>query len=185
MKHEANFDLLGLHISRGNIGLMAKSILSNIDSESRTLVVTPNSDHFIRWLKEPGFRELYSRAQYRLIDGAPLLWIARILGGRDVHRITGVDLTFHILKTLRTQKIPIAIIGGTPHTMEQAVKKIKIRFPEIEIFLESTPTQDELHSEVYVSKIVQQLESEVRKIVLICLGSPKQEEFFFSLDNSN
>ena len=172
------FNVFGLEVNRGDISTIAGSILGNIEKNSRTLVVTPNSDHFVRWRADPRFQQLYDHAQYRLIDGAPLFWIARILGGSDVYRITGIDLTLYILDSLALKNIPLAIIGGSSFAMSQAISRINRDYPDVEIFLNSTPSKDELTSEKFVKNMIVELEKKEKKIVLICLGSPKQEEFY-------
>ena len=176
--NQTHFNIFGLDINHGNKESISIKILKEVKSSTRTLVVTPNSDHFLRWQKDSDFRELYDFASYRVIDGAPLLWIARILGARNIFRITGVDLTVKLLEEIRSGEIGLAIIGGTAESMNSAVRNIYTKYPGVNIYHTVTPTSSELKSLDYLKQLSLDLEKERNKIVLICLGSPKQEEFF-------
>jgi N-acetylglucosaminyldiphosphoundecaprenol N-acetyl-beta-D-mannosaminyltransferase len=177
------FDIFGLSVNEGELDTIVGRVLSHETSSSNVLVVTPNTDHFLRWKKSERFRELYNRANFRLVDGAPLFWIARLLGGKNVNRITGVDLTLKILDLLSAAGKPLAIIGGSPLAMERALLQISYRYPGVRVFFSSTPSIDELTSNVYLDEVAGVLNSEPEKVVLLCLGSPKQEEVFFELNN--
>jgi N-acetylglucosaminyldiphosphoundecaprenol N-acetyl-beta-D-mannosaminyltransferase len=177
------FNIFGLDINHGSKESISTQILEEAGSSNRTLVVTPNSDHFLRWQKYSHFRELYDLASYRVIDGAPLLWIARILGARNIFRITGVDLTVKLLEEIRSREIGLAIIGGTAESMNSAIRNISAKYPGVNVYHAATPTSSELKSIEYLEQLSLDLEKERNKIVLICLGSPKQEEFFAFMES--
>jgi N-acetylglucosaminyldiphosphoundecaprenol N-acetyl-beta-D-mannosaminyltransferase len=63
------------------------------------LIVTINIDHAVNLAENPDFRAAYASACVRTLDGAPLVWLARLRGARSVHRVTGHDL----LEALITQ----------------------------------------------------------------------------------
>ena len=71
-------DIFGLKIENRSISQIAHEITSRAKASENFMVVTPNVDHFLRWQEDETFRKLYAQADYQLIDGAPILWLARL-----------------------------------------------------------------------------------------------------------
>jgi len=174
-------NIFGLDIDNGNCQEISSTILDSTLKSERVMVVTPNVDHFLRWQKDINFRDLYSHANFCLIDGMPILWLARLLGYADCERITGVDLTLELLSKANEFNLPIAIIGGTAEVLEIANEKIAKRFPNLDLFLTMSPTPTELNDDEYLGLISNKLAVKKEKIVLLCLGSPKQEKLYADL----
>ena len=55
-------------------------------------VITPNVDQIIRIEKDDYFRKICNNAELLLVDGTPLLWIAKWYGTSIKEKICGSDL---------------------------------------------------------------------------------------------
>jgi len=176
------FSLFGLYTSKGSFIEITNQILAHTQSCSKTLVLTPNVDHFIRWKRSTEFRNVYSKANFCVIDGVPLVWMSRLLGNPDVERITGVDLAYSLIRIAEKEQIPLGIIGGSAHSLDIVREKLKTSNPNLELFMSESPTAMEIHNQEYIRNLASRLEDKGPRIVLICLGSPKQEFFFEKLE---
>ena len=174
-------DVFGMQIESHDLSEVADDIIRKSAGAEPVMVVTPNVDHFLRWQEDSTFRELYEHADFCLIDGMPILWLAKILSSSKSERITGIDLSLRILEKANKARIPISIIGGTDKAMEAATKKIKIKYPELEIYFTAVPSASELKNPDYVTQLSKSLMIRQQKIVLLCLGSPKQEQLYVDL----
>lgn len=150
-------------------------------ADSPNLVVTPNVDHFLRWQSVSSFRDVYARASLRVLDGAPLVLMARLFGYRSARRVTGVDLFFEVCEAAARLGLPVAIIGGTPVANDLATRELKRRFPGLKVFFSAAPSREELADPVKIVEIAHELAREPSKVVALCLGSPKQELIFSEL----
>jgi N-acetylglucosaminyldiphosphoundecaprenol N-acetyl-beta-D-mannosaminyltransferase len=177
--------IFGLQIEERRFEDVSTEILVRTQKGDRLMVVTPNVDHFLRWQESEDFRNLYSFSDYCLVDGMPLIWLARILRNIRVQRITGVDLSHHLLSKANEYDLPIAIIGGTAAVLEKASKNIEKTFPSIDLFLTESPSAEELVNEKYLELLSSNLGKRDKKIVLLCLGSPKQETLYLDLNKIN
>ena len=174
-------DVFGMWVESNNLEEVAREIVSKSSNHESVMVVTPNVDHFLRWKSDKNFRYLYKKADYCLIDGMPILWLARLLNESRSERITGIDLSLKVLEYSLKKNVPIAIIGGSPTAMLLAKKNLNEMFPGLNIFLTSTPSPSELTKTEYLESISKELSKEQNKVVLLCLGSPKQEQLYADL----
>jgi N-acetylglucosaminyldiphosphoundecaprenol N-acetyl-beta-D-mannosaminyltransferase len=175
-------DIFGMWVESDDLKKVASEITSRAAESRNLMVVTPNVDHFLRWQKSSEFRELYGYAEYRLIDGMPILWLARLISKNKSMRITGVDLSLEIISCAVQKKLPVALIGGSELALKLASQNLRLAYPGIQIYLTTSPNAADLSNSEYLNELVTQLSLEPRKIVLLCLGSPKQEKLYFDLN---
>ena len=175
-------DIFGLQVDNRTIAQVALEIICRAQTNDNFMVVTPNVDHFLRWQRDTTFRKLYEQADYQLIDGVPILWLARLLGDKVSERITGVDLSIEVINLAHQMGIAVAVVGGSEKAMEMAKVNLLERFPKLDIFFTATPKFEQLTSTNYQEFLAQKLSERDRKIVLFCLGSPKQEILYSQLN---
>jgi N-acetylglucosaminyldiphosphoundecaprenol N-acetyl-beta-D-mannosaminyltransferase len=175
-------DIFGLIVDDRNIAQVALEIAHRAHASDNFVVVTPNVDHFLRWQRDEDFRRLYDQAEFRLIDGVPVLWLARLMGDKVSERITGVDLSSEVIDLASQMGMALAIIGGTEEVMEIAKANLQRKYPKLDIFFTATPEHEQLSSISYQDFLAQNLGERDRKIVLFCLGSPKQEILYSQLN---
>ncbi len=175
-------DIFGLLVDDRSFNVVALEIAHRAQTSDNFAVVTPNVDHFLRWQRDNTFRILYEKADYRLIDGAPILWLARLLGDKLSQRITGVDLSIKVIGLAEQMGIALALVGGSDEAMEMAKANLRKSFPELNIFFTVTPTFEQLTDTNYQEYLALKLSEYDHKVVLLCLGSPKQETLYSQLD---
>ena len=159
----------------------AEVLLERIRSMRRTaepvLVVTPNVDQTIDLERDPEFRGAYQDAALRLIDGAPLSMLARLLGATGVHRHTGADLLPFLVSRSEREGWTVAVAGGSAGVSKLAVARLQALYPGANVvnvpFPHLTVVDDPRSLEV-----VDELSRVSADIVFLCLGAPKQEIWF-------
>jgi N-acetylglucosaminyldiphosphoundecaprenol N-acetyl-beta-D-mannosaminyltransferase len=174
-------DIFGMWVESYALSRVSTDILSKTNGSTSVLVVTPNVDHFLRWQRESNFRTLYDKADFRLIDGMPILLLARLLCKGDSQRVTGIDLSIELVKLAAESGIPVAIIGGSQRAITLASENLLKTHPTLQVFFTSSPTSEQLVDSTYIAYVANALSQHKAKVVLLCLGSPKQEQFYFDL----
>jgi N-acetylglucosaminyldiphosphoundecaprenol N-acetyl-beta-D-mannosaminyltransferase len=180
---EMKIYLFGMWVESYDIAATAKVVTSQAFKGRNIMVVTPNVDHFLRWQKDVGFKKLYDMADYRLIDGMPILWLARLLSNFPSERITGVDLSLRVIAEAHKLQIPVALIGGSERASLLAKNNLLESYPTLDLFFSATPSASDLINPVYLANLSKDLARKERKIVLLCLGSPKQEKLYYNLNS--
>jgi N-acetylglucosaminyldiphosphoundecaprenol N-acetyl-beta-D-mannosaminyltransferase len=107
-------------------------------------------------------------------DGMPLVWGLRALGVRDASRVYGPELTPMILRRAANEGIPIALVGGTPSVLEGLVERATRDFPDLQVVYRVSPPFRPL-TPGEESEIVRGINESGARIILVGLGTPKQE----------
>ncbi|MFJ5861599.1 WecB/TagA/CpsF family glycosyltransferase [Pseudarthrobacter sp. NPDC092439] len=176
-----SYRLHGLKIHDVSMPEAADAVVSFAADGRANLVVTPNSDHYLRWQDSPAFRELYGLAALVVPDGFPLVLMAHLEGRRSVQRIPGVDLFYASMRLAAQTGIPVGLIGGKQGVAGKAAQNLAAVMPGLRVFLTESPNPEELADPAYVADLRSRLGREPAKVVALCLGSPKQEELFRAL----
>jgi N-acetylglucosaminyldiphosphoundecaprenol N-acetyl-beta-D-mannosaminyltransferase len=135
------------------------------------VVFTPNVDHVVRAERSEEFRAAYDAADLSLADGQWLVWAAKVVGTPLPAKISGSDLTLPLVKRAAERGQSIYLLGGAPGAAEGAARVFEkecgariagVDSPRINLD-QPDPT------------IVERVKKAAPGIVLVALGSPKQE----------
>ena len=89
----------------------------------RCWVSTPNLNFAVTARADPAFRDSVLRCDLSLVDGMPLVWIARLLGLPVRERVAGSDL-FEALQAHPGPPLAVYLFGGLPGAAAQASARI-------------------------------------------------------------
>jgi exopolysaccharide biosynthesis WecB/TagA/CpsF family protein len=145
------------------------------------LVVTPNSDHFLRLVDDPELLALYGSADLSVPDGMPLVAMLRQSGFTSAQRVTGVDLFMETCRRLAASSGAIAIVGGVGGVADDAALRLQAMYRGLRVPVVLEPTPEELLSPEYIASLARQLRDAGVDTVALCLGSPKQELLYSAL----
>ncbi|MGP5699922.1 WecB/TagA/CpsF family glycosyltransferase [Glutamicibacter arilaitensis] len=175
--HDLLSYITGNPVFLGDTEKLIQEFSNLLDSGKPHLVVTANVDHIIDLNAGTRIREAYDEATVRVLDGMPLVWLLKVLGGRNLSRITGADLIFEVSQAARARQWRIAITGGKAAVLETAAKKLSERYPGVEIEAVEMPLLSSAEDEA--GKIaVERLNLYKPDVVFVCLGAPKQELWY-------
>lgn len=140
-------------------------------------IVTINPEMISYASKNPDFANVINNAELVVPDGVGVEIGLKILG-HNVRRIPGVELGKALIVKFSKENKPVAFVGAKPEVVEQAVKNLKNEIENLNVVYahDGYFTEDEQ----IMSKLVEANPS----LVLVALGSPKQEFFINSLKKS-
>lgn len=134
-------------------------------------VVTPNLQHLHLARCRPDFAGVLARADLRLPDGMPLLWLAAALGQPLRERVPGFDLVTALLSGGDIRRVHV--IGSQP----EAIRHLETdpRFAHV-CFTADTPVDAlDIVSEEGQERAVAGVRDADPELVLVALGAPYQE----------
>lgn len=138
-------------------------------------IISLNPENLTASYANENFRNVVEKAQIRIIDGAGVIWAARLKNVQAGDRYPGVDLMSDLIKTAHEERLRVMLIGGKSKVAEEAVRCQKEKFDGLEIF--------SLEGIADISNPGEQEEQELFSIVaarrphlvFVAFGSPQQE----------
>ena len=138
-------------------------------------VITPNLDILRRTTKDASFRRLYDQTTLRLADGMPLVWASKLRRTPLPERVAGSDLIFLLVAKAAELGASIFLLGGNPGAAEKSAELLLAKHPALRIAGIACPPQGFEKDPAAMSALKSQVIAAGPHIVLVALGSPKQE----------
>jgi N-acetylglucosaminyldiphosphoundecaprenol N-acetyl-beta-D-mannosaminyltransferase len=144
-------------------------------------IVTPNLDHLRRLVHDADYAELCEGATLRVADGMPLVWASRLQGTPLPERVAGSNLISSVSAAAAAAGHSVYLLGGNEGTAAAAADVLRSRHAELIVAGTCCPPLGFEHDPAAMAAITAELESADPDIVLVGLGSPKQERFIRQL----
>lgn len=138
-------------------------------------LITANLDFLRRYYKDQRMQVLYSEADLRVADGMPLVWAAFLQGTPIPERIAGSSLIRPMARRAALEGRRIYFLGGEGDTAKQAAEQLTREYPGLMVAGVSSPWLPPEPDDAAVEETRQALTEARPDIVLVALGSPKQE----------
>lgn len=171
-----SFDLLNVRIDDCNFAEAIDKCHELMDSDNVSQVVTINPEMFNELGKNTDFAKLISEAELVIPDGVGIK-LALALKGQNCVRIPGIDFAKKLLIKCAECNFPVAIIGAKEEVINKAVQNLKEELPELNIVYYHNGYFDNNNL------IYEELKKANAKLILVALGSPKQEFFIYNAKN--
>lgn len=141
------------------------------NSTGKRLLLNHNLHSVYLFQKDPAFREFYARADRTVIDGAPILALAKreTPGLSASHRIGSTDWIGALSRTTRPGRL--LVFGSTEDSNRAAVSNLRRQLEPRGWFV------DGLHGYTQSERVITWLRKERPTLVIIGLGMPLQETF--------
>jgi N-acetylglucosaminyldiphosphoundecaprenol N-acetyl-beta-D-mannosaminyltransferase len=174
-------DLLGMPLACVDAGRLLDHVFDRLAVGQGGWIVTANLDFLRRHAHDPSARALYEQADLRVADGMPLIWAARLQGGRLPERIAGSSLVLPIAERAASAGRSLYLLGGEPDANTGAAEVMRARWPSLNICGASSPMVASPPSADDIQALVNELKQVRPDRVLVGMGSPKQEQIIAML----
>ena len=135
-------------------------------------IVTINPEMIDCANRDGEFSKILQNAEVLLPDGIGVTAGLKILG-YNTERIAGIDFAWKMLELSAKNNLPIAIIGSKP----EVIKKTKENLLEKIANLNIVYSHDGYFNDD--NAILEELKCSSPRLILVALGSPKQEKFIY------
>jgi N-acetylglucosaminyldiphosphoundecaprenol N-acetyl-beta-D-mannosaminyltransferase len=177
-------DLLGMRLASCSEAQLLDTLFHSLARQRGGWLITANLDFLRRYYKDERMQVLYAEADLRVADGMPLIWAARLQGTPLPERIAGSSLIRPLARRASAEGRRIYFLGGDTGTAEAAAQKLSLEFPELQVAGYSSPWLPTEPDDGAVESTRQALTEARPDIVLVALGSPKQEWLISKLRRS-
>ena len=169
--------MLGVGVDPLTVEELHAEIERLVRGRKRGLVLNANAHCLNLCYEDPALRGFLNGAEVVFCDGAGVMLAARILGGRIPARITYADWAWQLAAFAATRGFSLYFLGARPGVAQEAARRLKRRYPELEIagvhhgyFDRSTGSSEN-------EGVVEEINAAAPDILLVGLGMPLQEHW--------
>ncbi len=142
-------------------------------------VVTANVDFTTQAYEDPDLRKIVFFADRVVCDGMPLVWLSRLFGYPLRERVAGSDMVPKLLETCGKEGHAVYFFGSDLATLEEAKVIVEQRYPGLRVVgMESPPMGAVIEWDN--EGLCERMRASGAKLLLACLGCPKQERWIFA-----
>jgi N-acetylglucosaminyldiphosphoundecaprenol N-acetyl-beta-D-mannosaminyltransferase len=144
-------------------------IASRIAARKKTFCVAINPEKIYRAQSDIELRELINAADIHICDGIGTVIGTRILHGRKIGRITGIQLFFDLVARAEKEGLKIFLLGASPESSKGTQGNLLVKYPNLKI----VGCQDGYFNDD--AAIVRMINDSGSDMLFVAMGSPKQE----------
>jgi N-acetylglucosaminyldiphosphoundecaprenol N-acetyl-beta-D-mannosaminyltransferase len=167
-------DVLGVPIDPVDHAEAIGQLLAAVGSEPPVQVCTVNLQFLVTARRRPEVAGVLRGAGLNVADGAPVLWLSRLLGHRLPGRVAGSDLVPALAGRAEMSGARLFLLGGRDGAAGEAATELTRRHPRLRVTGTMEPpyaTLDEMPDDEIVSRIT----AAGVDILLVGFGHPKQD----------
>jgi N-acetylglucosaminyldiphosphoundecaprenol N-acetyl-beta-D-mannosaminyltransferase len=162
--------LLGYEIDTYTFDEALETAIELEKADKVSQVVTINPEMFDCAKADSEFAQILNTAEMVIPDGVGVKIGLKILG-ESVDRIAGIDFARKMLELSAVNGFPVALIGAKPEIIEKASENLKTEIEGLNIsYIQDGYFDDD-------DRVLEELKGAGARLVLVALGSPKQEKF--------
>lgn len=166
-------ELFGLNVDTYNFEEAVLKAKELIDGNHVAQVVTINPEMFETAEKDAEFANIIKEADMVIPDGIGVK-LALKINGCNVNRFPGIDFAKRMLQESALNNMPVAIIGAKEDIITKAIENLQKEIFGLNVVY--------YHNGYFEndSFIYDELKSKSPKLILVAMGSPKQEQFIYN-----
>lgn len=170
---------LNTFVNNCTMGQCLDEIENMISEDKKSYVVAVNVDVITKIEKDALLKEITDNADMVLVDGKPLIWIAKKHKKPIYEKVSGSDMVPLLCERAAEKGYSVFILGGKEGVADKARCKLEEKYPQIKIVGTYAPPVGFEKDEGELAKINELISTAKPDVLLACLGCPKQEKFVY------
>jgi N-acetylglucosaminyldiphosphoundecaprenol N-acetyl-beta-D-mannosaminyltransferase len=157
-------------------GYSAEHIIKHVeDATEPTWIITANPEILLTAKHNASYAKAIKSATMRTVDGFGL-WLVLLLKGKKTVRLTGVELSEHLLQYASQHQLTVSMLGGSEGIAKKAAEHTKAAYPDLTLTYEQGGYVDEEGNEDLESQAARsRIATTAPHILFVAFGHPKQE----------
>ena len=171
--------LLNTYVNNLNWKEVMDTIKKLVERGRPSYIIEINVDVLLKFETDLQLKKIADQADLVLVDGKPLVWIAKWQKSPVKAKISGSDLVQKICEEAAKEKYSIFIVGGRDGASEEAADNMRERYPGIRIAGTYEPPLGFEQDPEEVERMNRMIFRAGPDILFACLGCPKQEKWVY------
>lgn len=174
---DRRMDLMGIPVSVLDGTEELHGVIRRMIAENRKGVVYNLNIHAVNLaMKYPWFKEFIRQARLVFCDGDGVRWGLRLLGYKPPVKIATTRWIWELAQFCEQEGFRLFLLGASPDILEQALQRLKSRYPRIQIAGHHGYFCKEGKENAAVIAGIQSFRP---KILMVCFGMPLQEQWIY------
>ena len=169
-------DVVGVPIDTVDMATAISRLRKAMTAGRLFQVSTINLDFMVRAQSDPEVRRIFQRSDLNLADGAPVVWLGRLLGAAVPERVAGADLVPALMAEAARVGARVFFLGGEGGVAEIAARNMEQLNPGLVVAGTYEPARASLEN-LDSSEILARIREAHADVLLVALGHPKQERW--------
>jgi len=166
-------DILGIAVSAFTMNELLGIIDASVVSRQPLLLGVVNAAKIVNARKDAELMHSLKQADIVVADGAPVVWLSRLLGAPLPQRMAGIDVMYRILEKASERQYSVYFLGAKPEVLQRVVEIITRQYPRAII----AGYSDGYFSDSEAESVAQDIKSSRADILLVAMPSPHKENF--------
>lgn len=174
-------NIRGVYFDNVNMDEAMEKVISMTCTDGLDYMFTPNSEIVQNCIENPELFEVINSASVIIPDGIGVVYASKILKTPLKEKVPGCEVAEKLMEYASKSGDGVFFFGGGKKTEETeavstlAKEKMREKYPGLNV----VGTRDGYFTEADVPSIIDQINNSGAKILLVCLGAPKQEKWIY------
>ena len=173
--------LMGMRLARVDYAGLLDHVFGALDRRQGGWIITANLDFLRRYHLDERARALYDQADVRVADGMPLVWALAWKGQPVPGQVAGSSLIWGLCERAARERRSVYLLGGEPAANQRAAEVLAVTYPGLAVVGRSSPMFSLDPTPGELAPLAAELERLRPDLLLVGLGSPKQEHLIHAL----
>jgi exopolysaccharide biosynthesis WecB/TagA/CpsF family protein len=169
-------DIAGVPVDTVDMATAISRLRTALGGHRLVHVSTINLDFVVRAQSDPALRRIFQRSDLNIADGAPVVWLGKLLGAEMRGRVAGADLVPALLGEAAKAGSRVFLLGGEGGVAAVAGARLHELYPGIAVVGTYEPPRAAIE-DMNNAEILARIEEAKPDLLLVALGHPKQERW--------
>ena len=166
-------NILGIEVDKVTFSEALSIAEDLLNKEGVSAIFTPNPEIIMMARRDAEMRGILNSADLCTADGIGVVYGSRILGDPRPQRVAGFDLACALLEKISKNGDGVFLFGAKPGVAEIAKENLEKKYPGIIV----SGTHNGYFKPDEEEQIIEEINTSGAKLLLVCLGAPKQEKW--------
>jgi N-acetylglucosaminyldiphosphoundecaprenol N-acetyl-beta-D-mannosaminyltransferase len=144
-----------------------------IASRGQMLLGVVNAAKVVNARRNPYLRQSLKRADIIVADGAPIVWLSRLMGTSIPERVAGIDIMYRLLERSCEKNYSVYFLGAEPDVVKKVVELVRSNFHGLRI----AGFRDGYFDTSEEKQIAEDIRNSGADILFVAISSPRKEAF--------
>lgn len=172
-------DILGVNVDSITFADAVDKAEALVKTDGVSMIFTPNPEIVMCAKNDVELKNILNSADLCTADGIGVVYASKIIGSPVPERVAGFDLVCALLERMSKTGDGVFLFGAKPGVAEAAKAKMEEKYPGIVV----SGTHNGYFKPEDEDKIVEEINASGAKLLLVCLGAPKQEKWIAQNQN--
>ena len=173
---QARVNIAGVPVDPVDMAAALTRLRAAITGSRVFQVATVNLDFVVSAQHSAEVRRIYERSDLNLADGAPVVWLGRLLGAHIPGRVAGADLVPALISDASRSGARVFFLGGEGGAAPAAAARLLERYPGFVLAGTYEPERAAVE-DMDNEEILKRIAAARPDLLLVAFGHPKQERW--------